>query len=697
MIIAYNEATQRFEAKTDFAERYACNAALKAAGFSFDYDGTKVWHSQSYAPKYGQKPRTWSEQVAVAVRLSNYLDSAAQARIASDATATQVAAQVKDQEALKAESLETSRATDADIDLPLPEGLSYLPYQRAGIAYAMKRQNTLIADEMGLGKTIQAIGVNNTDIAARKILIIAPAKIKLNWAKEFVKWDTKGLSVGIITNNSKKTREAIERWGKGLVSILPKAGPFTTDVVIANYDILAKGIADMFREITWDILISDECHKIKNGKAQRTQHLLGRKEKRDRKTGEVIPAIAPIAAKRNVFLTGTPIVNRPLELWPLLERFDPNGLGKNFFKYAQRYCGAFHNGHGWDFSGSSNLDELQNKLRSMFMVRRLKSEVLKDLPPKRRSVVVLEAPDSLEEILKREQVAFAALKHDNTLTFESIDFTAMSKVRKEVADAKAPFVIEYVEDALESLDKVVVFAHHDSVIRKIAEHFGNAAVFANGTCSDIQVQEAAERFQTDPTCKVFVGSIIAAGVGITLTAASTVIFAELDWVPGNVTQAEDRCHRIGQTDSVNIYHLVLDGSVDARMVELLIEKQEVIDSALDTKHAAKPMPIIGRHFDAVVYDDMVKKPKPEVDTLPVEVVRAIHQGLQQLAGVCDGAQARDGMGFNGADTVFGKSLAGAQILTPKQARAGQRLIRKYQKQLDPALVAAAGITSMEHP
>jgi SNF2 family DNA or RNA helicase len=683
MLITYNPSRQRFEVQSTYAERLTVNPMVKDAGFSFDFDGAKVWHSQNYYPKHAKAPRTWDEQIVVATKLSDYFDDAA--KQAAGQAAIEVA---KIAAALKQESLETSRATDADIDIPRPEGLEYLPFQKAGIAYAIKRKNTLFADEMGLGKTIEAIGVANVLPDARHLLIICKAKLKLNWMREFIKWDVYSRTVGVLTKPTKKAKRLVEKYGQGRVSIISTEGPFDVDVIVANFDMVTK-CNDALRAEHWNILIVDESQMVRNLTARRSQVIFGHKETKDKKTGVVKPAIAPIVADHNLFLTGTPIMNRPKELWPIIQRFDPDGLGKNFFKYAMRYCGAKHNGYGWDFGGSSNLDELQQYLRSLFMVRRLKADVMKELPPKRRSICILETPDGYDEsITERENKEFDALTAGG-LSYEDIPFTAMSAVRQDVAISKVPSVIEFLEDTLDEVEKVVVFAHHKEVIRQFAEKFGDAAVTVDGETLDTEALEAQDRFQQDPNCKVFIGSILASGAGLTLTAAHTIVFAEMDWVPGNNVQAEDRCHRYGQHDSLNIYYLVLDGSVDARIVEIVLEKQAVIQSALDTKHEPRPTPEVG-----------YEPPKPKlveqgvqeaIPTLPGEQVKAIHQALRMLADVCDGAFAIDGQGFNKFDSTTGKRLANTFMLTPKQALAGQKLVRKYQRQLPVELIKAAGI------
>ncbi len=539
------------------------------------------------------------------------------------------------------------------------------------------------------GKTIQAIGICNYVPSIRNVLIVCPASLKLNWEREWRKWDVKGLRVGIAS-------------GK----VVP-----STDVVIVNYDILDKN-HDALIAREWDLLIADECHKIKNPESKRTQVLVGKyswNKKLRREEVKVEPITAH--AKRRVFLTGTPIVNRPVELWSIIKAFNPQPFGGIFFwtdkitgtprGYAGRYCGSkqiyIGNGrHAWDHTGATNLPELQEKLREHFMIRRLKVDVLKDLPPKRRQIVVLEVDASdhgMEGIVRREREVYDSLKSAG-LESETVDFTALSTVRREVATAKIPYIIREVTEALEEVEKLVVMAHHKDVINALAKEFGPIAVVINSDVSLEDRQKAVDAFQNDPAVKLFIGSIQAAGVGLTLTAASNIIFAELDWVPGNVSQAEDRCHRIGQVNPVLIKYLVLDKSVDARMADLLISKADIIAASLDNEVVKQPveMPPVGA----------VEPTKPTTKVGDVEVgiestinqqtAKAIHVAIQYLADRCDGAFAEDGAGFNKLDSRFGKDLANRFSLTPKQALTAQKLVRKYQKQIPEPMLAAAGVS-----
>ena len=223
------------------------------------------------------------------------------------------------------------------------------------------------------------------------------------------------------------------------------------------------------------------------------------------------------------------------------------------------------------------------------------------------------------------------------------------------------------------------------MITQLAEAFAGRCVTLTGETGMADRQQAVDDFQAGKV-PLFIGNIQAAGVGITLTRSSTVIFAELDWVPGNLSQAEDRCHRIGQTESVLVQHVVLEGSLDADMARKLTAKQDVIDRALDTKAEAKPT-LLGQQFTVDLdrrdrgETAKTEQRQAEEDALTPEQVAAVHGGLRRLAGMCDGAVALDGCGFNKLDADFGHRLASLPTLTPRQALAGRRLCVKYRRQL----------------
>lgn len=508
----------------------------------------------------------WTRDILKALQLVEYAEESLRDTIiarAAPAAAERAEAEREAARAAEERSLErgrtlcASRAQDAAIDVPGPEGCAYLPYQRAAIAFGLDRPNVLFADEMGLGKTIEALGVINADPEAQRVLIVCPASLKLNWARECERW-------------------LIDR---GPIGIAGKTFPHEAAVVIINYDILGKWKKELSQ--SWDVLVADECHFVKNKDAQRSKSLYA------------------LDARRKLFLTGTPILNRPIEIWAIVSFLAPDEFA-NFWSFARRHCGPTKNRFGWEFNGATHLDELHETLRSTIMVRRTKADVLTDLPPKRRQVIEL-ASDHVADLIAVESAAWQ--EHQRRLgelramrssssprsaaelaalrTGLNLAFGELAKLRQDTALAKVPLVVEHLETALGEHKKLVVFAHHRAVIRELALPFGDQAVTLKGDDPVAARQAAVDRFQTDPDCRIFIGSITAAGFGLTLTASAHVVFAELDWVPARLTQAEDRTHRIGQRDSVLVQHLVLQDSLDARMVGTLIKKQRVIDQVTD--------------------------------------------------------------------------------------------------------------------
>lgn len=297
-------------------------------------------------------------------------------------------------------------------------------------------------------------------------------------------------------------------------------------------------------------------------------------------------------------------MNRPIEMQGILAQLGC-GFAANWFSYAKRYCAGHKSRFGWDVSGASNLDELQEKLRSTVMIRRLKKDVLAGLPAKTRQVIeipragfssalkkeekimksVEEKRKMLEELkaqaeLQKDDAGFRT-KIDALRETLKVDFAEISVIRHETALAKVDFTIDYLNEMLESNEKIILFAHHLDVLEKIYQAFPGIAVKFTGEMSGEEKQAAADKFQTDAGCKIFVASTMAAGVGITLTAAKLVIFHELEWTPSAISQAEDRAHRYGQKENVLVQHLVIDGSIDSMLAKKILAKQEIIEKALD--------------------------------------------------------------------------------------------------------------------
>lgn len=499
--------------------------------------------------------------------------------------------EIRDQIAMTKMSVEMSYATDAkDFPIPHPNKLDYFGYQYAGIKFAHTlfsagKGGCLIGDDMGIGKTIQFLGfvnkVSETTKTFPRTLLICPASLKRNWQREARTWLLKHPSILVVESTT------------------PDFYIKRHNFVIINYDILKKHFATLF-DIDWEIIGTDEAHYIKSKDAQRSK---------------ACRVLAHAAGKPKrpflIELTGTPIVNRPAELWHLLHCIDPN-TWSSFSKYAARYCNA-HIGYGgrWDVSGAKNLPELQQILRSGYMIRRLKADVLKDLPPKRRQIIEL-GRSKYEKVLANEQkvrsiydkavreaevidaklseairtgdaknVAEYRRRLDGMNKGEIGGFGDVARVRHETALAKVPECCKFIEQILEEKDKVVVFAHHRDVIEAISSHFKHESVILYGGMNTAEKDNAVQKFIHNKKCRVFVISILAGGVGLTLTVADTAVFCELDYSPSNNTQAEDRLHRVGQKSCVFVYHLVVEDSIDAAIARKCVDKQDIIDKALD--------------------------------------------------------------------------------------------------------------------
>jgi SWI/SNF-related matrix-associated actin-dependent regulator 1 of chromatin subfamily A len=329
------------------------------------------------------------------------------------------------------------------------------------------------------------------------------------------------------------------------------------------------------------VVAGDETHFLKNADAIRTQQVVGSKE------------LPPLDAEWKVAISGTPIVNRPIEMFTTLKWIDPIGW-PNRTKFGRRYCQNqdSYKKFAGEFDGASNLDELQTKLRGTIMIRRMKKQALPQLPPKVRQIIEIDPGTKAKKLLtmfERQQglvnlspEEFRQVVKTKMGACSDEWFNNISGFRRELGLTKLPHIIEHVEEAVEMSGKVLVGCWHREVVDELLNHFTvERAVRVYGNTSMIGKDQAKERFQTDQGCQVFIGNILSSGIGLTLTASSHVIFAELDYVPGNMTQFEDRTHRITQHESVLIQHLVYANSIDAHMTKVQVEKQENIDKAVN--------------------------------------------------------------------------------------------------------------------
>ncbi|KAM6131575.1 DNA annealing helicase and endonuclease ZRANB3 [Phoenicopterus ruber ruber] len=465
-------------------------------------------------------------------------------------------------------TLEASYSENVDAKLSfLPERLrkKLLPFQEKGIIFALQRSGRcMIADEMGLGKTIQAIAISYYYKNEWPLLIVVPSSLRYPWVDEMEKWipELSPDDISIIQNKT----------DTGRIS--------TSKVTILGYGMLtsdAQTLVDTLYRQNFKVVVIDESHYMKSRNATRSKILL------------------PIVQKalRAILLTGTPALGRPEELFMQIEALFPRRFG-TWSEYAKKYCNAHVRFFGkrtqWDCRGASNLEEL-HQLLSEIMIRRLKNDVLTQLPPKVRQRIPFDLPQAAAKNLNTTfaewEKLMRNLNSDATESHFSQVMNLITRMYKETAIAKAGAVKDYIKMMLEN-DKLkfLVFAHHLSMLQACTE-----AVIENkvryiridGSVPSAERIHLVNQFQKDPDTRVAILSIQAAGQGLTFTAATHVVFAELYWDPGHIKQAEDRAHRIGQCSSVNIHFLIAKGTMDTLMWAMLNRKAKVTGSTLNGK------------------------------------------------------------------------------------------------------------------
>jgi SWI/SNF-related matrix-associated actin-dependent regulator of chromatin subfamily A-like protein 1 len=423
--------------------------------------------------------------------------------------------------------------------------LPLFPYQTVGASFLATKDQALLADEPGLGKSAQAIAAADA-VNAKNILVIAPANLRINWCREFDRFSPLDRPCAAIM--SAKDR-------------IPTSG-----VVVCSYDLLcADKVREALKQIEWDVLVLDEAHFLKERSARRTKAIYG--------FGKRSPGIA-VHAKRIWRLTGTPAPNDASELYTHLK--SAGIIDEPYWDFTFRFCAGFNSDYGFRITGHKNTEELK-KLLAQFMLRRKKEEVLKDLPPiVFQEVTVEKSPVELRMALE------AAHKNSTnnkpaTNAANVLESMAPSLVtlRRYLGMQKLPAICDILAAELESemLDKVVIFAVHQSVIEGMREKLRKfGAVTLYGNTPPLKRQENVDKFQSDPKTRVFIGNIQAAGVGITLTSACNVAFAEADWVPANNAQAAMRCHRIGQKNTVRVRFFTCADTVDEQIQKTLLRK-----------------------------------------------------------------------------------------------------------------------------
>jgi SWI/SNF-related matrix-associated actin-dependent regulator 1 of chromatin subfamily A len=449
------------------------------------------------------------------------------------------------------DTVDASRFISTDFEVPAPSGCVYRDFQKAGIWYGSQFDNVLIADQMGLGKTVQALGLANLE-RLLKTLIICPAALRHNWVTEYKKW-----SVGL------KQLQVVQHGSQILNNDLS---------VVISYN-LATDYLNQLMNIQFDAIICDEIQYLKNGTADRTQTVLG--------NGEHLGLIS--RARKRIFLSGTPIKNRANDFYYLLVRLKPELIdGKSFRGYVQRWCTFEETGYGLQITGTKNETDLNNRLRSGFMVRRTKEAVLPELPPKQYNLVVFPAESKkIKAILKKEKPFSPDEIYKNGIPVGS----PIPEIRHELGREMVPQTVSFVADMLDGgVEKILLFGYHRDVLAMVSEQFSKLQigyVLIRGGDSDRKREAAVSSFQNDQNTHVYVANMEAGGIGLNLTAASEVVLVEPSWVPSDNEQCIDRAHRIGQLNKINVHYLVVEGSIGAIILGRSLEKQIDADNILN--------------------------------------------------------------------------------------------------------------------
>ena len=421
-----------------------------------------------------------------------------------------------------------------------------LEHQKEAIQKLVENKKFILADDMGLGKTTSTI-IAALEANSKKVLIICPATLKINWKREIENYSDKSIYIAEGKN-------------------------FSTDAdfVIINYDII-KNFHDPKKKddseilkANFDLVIVDEAHYIKNGQAQRTKLI-----------NDLVKTV-----DRLWLLTGTPMTSRPMDYFNLLSLVD-SPVSKNWMAYAIRYCQGYQFNVGgrkiWNITGASNLDELRERTAGTIL-RRLKENVL-DLPDKIITPVYLRLKSKNYEEVMGEYYDWYDKNPDESKSL-TVQFSKLTKVRQIIADEKISQTIEIAENIIEQDKKVIIFCNFTDSLNKIIEHFGKSAVKLDGSMSKPERQRSVDEFQDNPKVKVFVGNIKAAGVGITLTAAEAVIMNDLSFLPSDHAQAEDRAYRYGQKNNVLVYYPIFENTIEGVIYDILNNKKQVIATVM---------------------------------------------------------------------------------------------------------------------
>jgi SWI/SNF-related matrix-associated actin-dependent regulator 1 of chromatin subfamily A len=445
--------------------------------------------------------------------------------------------------------IQEEKKLDREIDYTPYDVRPPMEHQKTAIEKLLANDKFILADDMGLGKTTAAV-IASLESGAKKILIVCPASLKINWEREIKNYTDRR----ILLIEGKK-------WGS------------TFDYYIINYDILKNfhttdksedsEAYQLIANAGFDLAIVDEAHYISNSTAQRTKLL-----------NDILSKIPKVW-----LLTGTPMTSRPINYYNLLKIVE-SPLTLNWQSYVFRYCAGYQfrvgNRKVWNTSGASNLDELREKTKNL-VLRRMKTDIL-DLPEKIITPVYLELQSRFYD---HELEDFIRISKENRKS-ESVSVTLnrLMKLRQLIAIEKVPYTCEFIDKFVEQDKKVIVFTNFTASLDMLHEKYKKNSVILDGRMSKEKRQESVDKFQNNDKIKIFISNIKAGGVGITLTAAETVIMNDLSFVPADHSQAEDRAYRYGQKNSVLVYYPVFENTIEIQVYNILQKKKGIIDQVM---------------------------------------------------------------------------------------------------------------------
>lgn len=533
----YNDGTLRlagFAIRSPYKDKEKCAKVKQEFGGKWN-PTRKQWEFPLLEQVVDKAKEVWNGEIELSEKLVEYLEELEEKR----------------EMAIKAKQ----QIDESGLKTPVKDKL--YPFQRVGVGFLKKARKAILGDDMGLGKTLQALAVTD-ELSAEKVLIIAPNTLKSVWRNEIEKWFP-GTAVQVIDGPKKKREEQLKSSAR---------------YIIINYEATRLHTEELTRE--WDVVILDEAHRAKNRKAQQTK------------------ACQKIAkgAKALFHLSGTPIMNRPYEIWTLLNMIDPKKFS-SFWRFVDMYCEKWYDGYGWNIGGVLDPEEFRHML-APYMLRRKKEQVLKDLPSK----TVQQIPVTLEgkqkkiyQQMKDQMVAELAEKETISAPVVIAQITRLKQICVS-PNLLGENGVDFPSVKLDALDGIiddsngqgiVVFSQFAKAIRLVERRLRERGIEVRVLTGDTKQkdrEQAIKDFQ-EGKAKVFLTTIQAGGQGITLTAGSIAIFLDKHWTPANNNQAIDRLHRIGQEKPVTVYELIAEDTVEDWIERLLEEKTTIFKQLIE--------------------------------------------------------------------------------------------------------------------